>query len=433
MQGIALPPLEKRLKGRYLMLVQAHMHSVSKLAAGVASLPSASTAFAATQAAWRFLNNARVTLSALIEPLRAVGRDRLATVESPFALLVHDWSKLSFAPGSKRDLTQLTHATDIGYELTTALLVSGDDGKPLAPMEMHLKTADGVLSTRRRAPKDRPHSDQVLPTMKAARTWSLSRPLVHVIDREADSVDHYRQWDAAGHRFLVRGDDRRVIWEGQGRLLSAIRAELDARKAPHLVQAVSYHDTTAWLWVAETSVTLHRPAKKSVKGLKFEKPGRPLTLRYVVVQLRDDEGRVLAQWMLLSNVPAAWATAAKLAFCYYWRWRIESYFKLLKGHGQQLEHWQQETGPAIARRLLVASMACLVVWQLQAEDSPEAVELRDILIRLSGRQTKRKRPHTAPALLAGLWVLVSMLALLEHCDLDHLKTLAARIPYLSTA
>ena len=34
---------------------------------------------------------------------------------------------------------------------------------------------------------------------------------------------------------------------------------------------------------------------------------------------------------------------------------------------------------------------------------------------------------------AGLWVLVSMLALLKHCDLDHLKTLAVRIPYLSTA
>jgi Transposase DDE domain len=433
MQGITLPPLEQRLKSRYLTLVKAHMHSVSKLAAGVASLPSVKSAFAATQAAWRFFNNVRVTLAALIEPLRAAGRDRLAADEAPFGLLVHDWSKLSFAhAASKRDLTQLTHATDVGYELTTALLVSGDDGAPLAPMEIHLKTADGVLSTRPRAPKDVPHSDQVLPTMKAAKSWGLSKPLIHVIDREADSVDHYRRWDAAGHRFLVRGDDRRVKWVGKERLLSAIRADLNARKGFRLIQAVPYHDTQAQLWVAETSVTLYRPAKKSVKGRKFERAGRPLALRYVVVQLRDLEGRVLAEWMLLSNVSKAWATAEKLAFCYYWRWRIESFFKLLKSHGQQLEQWQQETGPAIARRLLVAAMACVVVWRLQADDSPEAAELKDILIRLSGRQTKRKRPHTAPALLAGLWVLLSMLALLEHCDLDHLKTLADRIPYLNT-
>ena len=59
----------------------------------------------------------------LIEPPREVGRGRVRELKSRFALLVHDWCKLSFTYG-KRDLTQLTHATDIGYELTTALLVA---------------------------------------------------------------------------------------------------------------------------------------------------------------------------------------------------------------------------------------------------------------------------------------------------------------------
>jgi hypothetical protein len=56
------------------------------------------------------------------------------------------------------------------------------------------------------------------------------------------------------------------------------------------------------------------------------------------------------------------------------------------------------TGSAIARRLLVATVACVVVWQLQADDSPPAREFKNILVRLSGRQMKRTRPHTAPAL-----------------------------------
>src|SRR5262249_44115355 len=154
-----------------------------------------------------------------------------------------------------------------------------------------------------------------------------------------------------------------------------------------LIKSVPYHDGMAQLWVAETSVTLHRPAKKNVNGRKVQRPGRPLDLRYIVVQLRDVEGHVLAEWMLLSNVPKTWASAEKLAFCYYWRWRIESFHKLLKSHGQQLEQWQQETGPAIARRLLVAAMACVVVWHLQMDDSAEAIELKNTLIRLSGRQT----------------------------------------------
>lgn len=431
MQRIALPPLEKRLQARYLKLVRSHMRSAPKLAAGVASVLSIASPFAATQAAWRFLNNRRVALPALVEPLRDIARERVAVTEMPFALLVHDWSKIACVY-PKNDIVQLTHSTDVGYELTTALLVSADDGSPFAPMEIHLKTATGVLSTRRRAPKDMPHLDQVLPTMKAARGWNLCKPLVHVIDREADSVDHYRQWIKAKQFFLVRGDDRRVSWRGGRFLLSEISASLRSSRAFRFVQTVAFHRTTAQLWVAETNVTLYRPAKKSVKGRKFERAGQPITLRYIVVQLRDVDRQVVAEWKLLSNVPAAWAAADKLAFCYYWRWRIESLFKLLKSHGHELERWQQEGGPAMARRLLVAAMACVVVWQLQADTSPKAAELKDLLIRLSGRQMKRTRPHTAPALLAGLWVLLSLLSLLEHWDLDDLKDLAAQIPYLNS-
>jgi hypothetical protein len=317
----------------------------------------------------------------------------------------------------------------VGYELTTALLVSAENGLPLAPVEMHMQTARGMLSTRTRAPRTRPHLEQILPTMNASQTWGLDRPVVHVIDREADSVDHYRRWDKHGHRFLIRADDRRVKWNGKPWLLSEIGRELPREGKLSHVGDASYQGRAAQLWVAETDVVLYRPAKKNVGGRKYEHPGRPLPLRFIMAQLRDPQGRVLATWMLLSNAPAAWAGAEKLARCYYWRWKIESFFKLLKSHGQQLEQWLQETGPAIACRLLIASMACVVVWQLQADESPRAVELKKILVRLSGRQMKYGTTHTAPALLAGLWALHSTLALLEHHDLDDLKSLADMIPY----
>jgi len=414
------------------MLVKSHMHSVSALAAGVASLPSDREAFAATQGAWRFLNNERVTLPSLIAPLREVGRQRMAALKATFAMLVHDWSKLSFDRDSKRDLVQLTHVDDIGYELTAAVLVSADNGSPLAPMEMHLKTAAGVLSTRSPRPKNSPHLEQVLPTMNASRDWRLPKPLLHVIDREADSVDHYRRWDAAGHFFLIRADDRRVRQAGISCLLSEVCRKLRKTKAFEHVGQAAHQGHEAQLWVAETDVVLYRPAKKNVGGQKFERAGRALRLRFIVVELRNEEGQVLAHWLLLSNAPADWAATEHLARCYYWRWRIESFFKLLKSHGHQLERWQQETGAAIARRLLVAAMACVVVWQLQADTSPKAQKLKTILVRLSGRQTKRANPHTAPALLAGLWILLSMLALLDHYDLDQIQILADHLPLRDT-
>jgi hypothetical protein len=144
-------------------------------------------------AAWRFYNNPRIELSELIEPLRAYARRQVSETSASLVLVVHDWSKLSY-PGhtSKRDQAQLAQKNNRGYELTSVLAVSGENGAPLAPLEVHLKTADGVLSTRDPAPADVHHLEQILPSMEASRGWNLGAPVLHLIDREADSVGHFR-------------------------------------------------------------------------------------------------------------------------------------------------------------------------------------------------------------------------------------------------
>lgn len=64
----------------------------------------------------------------------------------------------------------------------------------------------------------------------------------------------------------------------------------------------------------------------------------------------------------------------------------------MKSAGHQLESWQQESALAIVKRLLVASMACVTVWAIAADNSQNAAELRALLIKLSGRQMKRTQP-----------------------------------------
>ena len=68
-------------------------------------------------------------------------------------------------------------------------------------------------------------------------------------------------------------------------------------------------------------------------------------------------------------------------------------------------------------------MACVLIWQLARSPAPEAATLRSLLVRLSGRQMKWGVAFTEPALLAGLWVLLAMLELLEHYDLNELRRL----------
>jgi hypothetical protein len=394
-------------------------------------LPSGVTSFAETQAAWRFYNNPRIELAELIEPLRNYARQQLAHAPGEFVLLVHDWCKLSFPEhASKRDQAQLTAGDNRGYEISSVLAVDGMTGTPLAPVEMHLRTAEGMLSTRSVPPAVTPHADQVLPTMEASRQWQLGRPAVHVIDREGDSIGHFRAWDAAGHWFLVRGLEQRLVtWKEKLLSRRAVRDRLRRQRAFHCCGEALYQGRPAQLWVAETQVLLTRPARTKKGKKRRTIPGRALPLRMVCAEVRTAEGKAAATWYLLSNAPEE-LSGEQLARCYYWRWRIESFFKLLKSHAQQIEHWQQETGTAIARRLLVAAMACTTVWHLEQDDSPQAMQLKDTLVRFSGRQTKRSRPHTAPALLAGLWPLLTMLAYLEHHNLNELKQLlrSTRLP-----
>jgi hypothetical protein len=239
--------------------------------------------FAATQAAWRFFHNGRVDPVALAEPLRSAGLSAARHETMPL-LWVHDWSHLSFGNHTgKADLLQRSHKDDVGYDLATALRVSGEDGSPLAPMQMHLAAGDGLHSSSDNPPAvETPPVEQVQPTMDRSSQWGLERPLVHGIDREGEAVGHYRQWDEANHGFVVRGGDRSVQWgDGQWRL-SEIVPQVSGQNGFYLSQSVTYRDQTAWQYVAQTPVTLHRPAKHRDAGPQREVAGRALPLRLVI-------------------------------------------------------------------------------------------------------------------------------------------------------
>jgi hypothetical protein len=339
-----------------------------------------------------------------------------------------DWSLHFGGHASKRDRWQRTHKTDLGYEVFCALAVDAGSGAPLGPLDLRLRTKDAVFSTRPDARVYEVRPDEILDVMRAVKAKDLGREAVYIADREADSVWHYRQWDAAGFAFLVRADDARMVrWNGRERRLPEVADALWTEPCGTIVERVEpidYRGVQARLQTAETTVVLARSARRTIAGKKRQIAGEPLSLRLAVGRLvADDDGRTLGRWLLLSNVSPRY-DAATLVQWYYFRWRIESYFKLLKSAGHQVEQWEQETGAAIARRLLIAGMACVTVWRLQHDPRPQAAEVRRVLIRLSGRQMKHKVESTPPALLLGLEKLLAALDLLEHYDLDELRRLA---------
>ena len=411
-----------------------HAHAVNAAVTGLSALPGAGKPFSSVLAMCRFLNHDAVTPAALVEPVQDAVRRALADAAAPVALVAHDWCMFSFhTHASKEDRYQRSHEHDLGYELSTALVIDPTSGRPLGPMEFRLRTADDLLTTRPGGATEPPgHLDELTAVMAETARWNLGRPAVHVIDAEADSVAHYRRWAADGHRFLVRADvARRVTWRGDSALLRDVidALALQFRDIPEpggrpLRAATRAGDGR--VQVVETAVVLDRPAKTTVNGKKSDVPGPPLPLRLVLTRVVGDTGVVLAEWLLFTNAPAAF-DAAEIARWYCHRWRIETYHKLLKTAGQNAEQWQQETGDAFFNRLIVATMACLTVWHLRQDDSADATRLKAVLVRLSGRQMKWKAADTAPALLAGLEKLLALVNLMATDDLADILALARRV------
>lgn len=417
------------MQKRYQRMVEGHLAPAQRLAPGVKPATGDASTWAAVQGAYRFLHNPRVTLRALVEPLVDEARRGAAEACDRFVLAVHDWSLVRFRRHhAKLDRQTVgSHAWKEGYELHTCLAVGDREGRPLAPVAMSLHAHDGAHCTR--ANDLRPILsvlDELDSVMTFTESQNFGKPIVHVIDAEADSAAHYRLWsETPGRLFLVRADDRLLDWEGREQTCSAIRETLVAEGAFQRTRTVSWHDQTAEQWVAEASVILTRPGQQNrADGSRRRIAGPPLSLRLILADVRSADGQTLASWRLLTNAPAE-ADASTIALWYYWRWRIESYFKLLKSAGFQLEQWQQETAAAVARRLLVASMACVLVWRLARDEAPEAAETRRVLIRLSGRQMHRGKPFTEPALLAGLWTLLQVQYVRSQFTDDELRRYAA--------
>ena len=269
-------------------LVLEHINSSERLSAGLKALPDKISSFASTQAAWRFFGNDSVSLSVLQEPLTAAAHEGIVSHCNQYALCVHDWSHLNYKHLNKTDTYAITHETDVGYDLQTSLIVSDQNGQPLAPVAQRLVSADGSYATYGEAKPTVPvkdHLDEVSDCITYLEAQGFSKPLVHLIDREGDSVGHIRRWEAAGCLWLVRvKDNPKVEHDSQALACKTIAQTLTFEKTRQVI----YHGKQYWQWPPSS----HSPPA-------HQKTSLPAVFRCLKI--------------LGAHSP------------FYWRWQIESF------------------------------------------------------------------------------------------------------------
>lgn len=275
----------------------AHLTNAQQIAAGLHAIEPVCQPFAATQAAWRFYHNLAVTLPQLVQPLQEATRQAVAKAAGPWALVVHDWSKLHYGThSSKTDRVPLTQEEDLGYELLSALVLESRHGHPLGVVSQDVRAADGLHSTRHAQPgKASSALDGLSEVLEYVEGLKFGASLVHIADREADSVTHYRQWSDRSYHWLVRADDsRRVRYGEQDLALSDLPSHL---KDWQKVRVVEYHGRPVDQWVAQAAVVLERLSGRQINRCRNPEG-------FTMPALLAGLGVLLPMLLLLEQYPA---------------------------------------------------------------------------------------------------------------------------------
>jgi len=386
-----------------------------------------------TQASWRFYNNVDVSLPSLNDPIIEEVVEQSNKRAGKYILVAYDWSHLDYKKHSKKQeliiKNKKGNAKQIGYDLQSSLAMD-EKGNPLGALAQNLATDEKIYSTYdNNIDKSLTHLEELARRTRYVReNYNIEKELVDIIDREGDSIALMREYEANNWLYLIRAkanhtvylaDEDRDVKQGDlakelklGTYLKTIKYKVDKK-----MQKVK-------IFVNEIEINIRRDATKQVTTEEGKREtifteGKSIKARFVVERLVDEQKNIVAEWMLLTNVPKD-VKATTIGTWYYHRWKIESYFKLLKSSGFNLESWQQETPIALFRRLLVVSYATLFVWKIEHSEDKNAPVVRKFLVQLSGRLIEKKKEYTTPALLAGLWVFMKMMNILAIYDVEAL-------------
>jgi Transposase DNA-binding/Transposase DDE domain len=344
------------------------------------SFPEISGSDSELEGVYRFLSNARVTPASILEPHLRATRRRGGHGD---VLVLHDTTGFAFRGGSTRDgLGRLQRSgrsqSRQGFFGHFSLAVSADGSRQplgLLGLKTFVRGEQAPGPTTGRDCGERENKESSRWVALASEVHSSTPNAVHVMDREADSYENYRQLIANGIRFVIRG---KVGWARVGERLGVhgtlpelaaqtpIRLTRDvvvSRRTPNSVGVLNKAhparaERSTKLAVRAARVFLPRPYSFS----RRDPDRQSIELNVVwVEEVKPPRGAEPISWMLLTTEPIGTRhDIEKIVDAYRARWTIEEFFKALKT-GCAFERRQLESLSALCNALAVFSV---IAWRL---------------------------------------------------------------------
>ena len=362
-----------------------------------ASLPKQMGSWAALVGAYRFLDNAQVTLENLLRPHWETTRAAAGRV--PVALVIQDWTTLDYSAhpqtqgigpvGSRRQRGLLLHSV-LAVEPTQRPVLGLAYAQVIIRAEQRTRKTQHV----RQESAEGQAWEQAVEALGAAPagvTW------VHVSDRESDIFEYLLACRTYGKHFVVRAFRNRRL-PGVAHLFDTVRTwpvapgaekgymvEVAATPAHPKRQARMVVSWGAAQLVPPTYVTGEKPLE--VQVVRAWEPNPP----------PDAEG---VEWILLTSWPVTGLADADQALRWYeCRWLVEDYHQCLKT-GCRVEQTQLDSGADLQRLLGFRAPVAVRLLQLRqavrrVPEAPAQTVVDPVTVKLLAAYF-----HQAPATLS---------------------------------
>ena len=368
---------DARIGKRFSMLMDQLSDGIGR------TIPLACGDWAATKAAYRFLDNDRVSEAEILAGHFQATRERFEAVKGP-VLVLHDTTEFSFTRSDTAAIGQ-PHKVASGHMdkkgrqrihtvcgiLMHSSLAITTDGLPLGLAATKLWTRKKFKGTNAlkgkgidggkhsvnttRIPIEEKESIRWLENARQS-TEVLGDPsrIIHIGDRESDIYELFSECESLDTRFIFRTCVNRRTEDEQ-----TINEAMDEQrvKAVHRIEVL---DAKGNLTTAELEIKYHK--LEVCPPIGKEKRYENLALTVIHAKERGKpEGREPIEWKLITNLPVTCkADAICMLDWYSLRWNIETFHKVLKS-GCRAEDSKLRTAERLAN--LIAIM-CILAWRV---------------------------------------------------------------------
>jgi hypothetical protein len=367
-----------RLGKRFSILMEQFSKGIGR------TIPLACGDWASTKAAYRFLDNDRVSEAEILAGHLQATSERFAAVDG-LILVLHDTTDFSFTRSDTHAIGQ-TYKVGSGHKdkagrqrmhtvcgiLMHSSLAVTTDGLPLGLTAIKLWTRKKFKGTNAlqgkgidggkhsvnttRIPIEEKESIRWLENVRqSTANLGEAERCVHIGDRESDIYELFSECESLGTKFVFRTCvDRRV--EDGGQTVNDVMDEQRV-KAVHRIEV---RDNKGRSSTAVLEISYHR--LQVCPPIGKEKRYSNLTLTVIHALERGiPEDRDPIEWKLITNLPVTSKAAAieKLKW-YALRWKIETFHKVLKS-GCRAEDSKLRNAERLANLIAIL---CILAWRV---------------------------------------------------------------------